>query len=66
MSTIRLTNLKPCPFCGGKAMLNSLYSDFHQVSCSNPLCKVLPQTWCYDTLEEAIEAWNWRYTDEQT
>ena len=52
--------LLPCPFCGGEAKLNVLYDDFHQVGCSNPLCKVLPQTWSYDTDEEAIEAWNRR------
>lgn len=43
-----------------------LNSDFHQVSCSNALCGVFPQTWSYDTDEEAIEAWNRRVpvTDE--
>lgn len=62
-----MIKLKPCPFCGSKGItLTSVYSDLHQVGCSNLSCKVLPQTWGYDTLEEAIEAWNWRYTDEQT
>ena len=62
-----MIKLKPCPFCGSKAItLTSVYSDLHQVGCSNLSCKVLPQTWDYDTLEEAIEAWNRRYTDEQT
>lgn len=58
-----MNNLLSCPFCGSKAMLNS---DFHQVSCSNALCGVFPQTWSYDTDEEAIEAWNRRVpvTDE--
>lgn len=52
-----MNGLLPCPFCGCEAMLNS---DFHQVSCSNPLCRVLPQTWTCDTDEEAIAAWNHR------
>lgn len=52
-----MENLKRCPFCGGEAVLNS---DFHQVSCGNPLCGVLPQTWTSDTDEEAIERWNRR------
>ena len=56
----RMAELKPCPFCDGKASLKVISDEFHQVSCDNPLCKVLPQTWSYDTDEEAIEAWNRR------
>ena len=58
-----MSNLLPCPFCGGEAVLNH---DFHQVSCGNALCGVLPQTWTMDTDEEAIEVWNCRVpvTDE--
>ena len=62
-----MTKLKPCPFCGSKVItLASVYSDFNQVGCSNLSCSVLPQTFGYDTMEEAIEAWNRRYVDEQT
>lgn len=53
-----MSELLNCPFCGYKAILNS---DFHQVSCSNALCGVLPQTWIMETDEEAIEAWNRRF-----
>ena len=49
--------LKNCPFCGNGAVLSH---DFHQVSCGNALCGVLPQTWVMNTDEEAIEAWNRR------
>ena len=58
----KIVELKKCPFCGSDAVLNH---DFNQVSCSNPLCGVLPQTWSYyDTPEEAIEVWNRRVNHE--
>lgn len=60
-----MNKLKPCPFCGSKAISGNYYHG-NIVGCSNTRCKVFPNTWYHDTLEEAIEAWNWRYTDEQT
>ena len=53
----KTVELKPCPFCGGRAILNAS----HSVECDNAcICPVIPRTWTYDTDEEAIEAWNHR------
>lgn len=51
--------LKPCPFCGGKAELNVYPFDTrneYQVECENCFC----QTYVYDTEQDAIEAWDRR------
>lgn len=54
-------SLKPCPFCGSKAFINT---DFHFVACSQNksggMCPVRPKTWDFSTDEKAIEAWNSR------
>lgn len=49
--------LKPCPFCGGVAefVLGEQYSN-DWIQCSS--CGV--ETPCFDTPEEAAEAWNRR------
>lgn len=49
--------LRKCPFCGYKAMLNSIT---HRVFCSNAFCMVMPQTQECDTDEDAIKEWNRR------
>lgn len=46
--------LKSCPFCGGKAVEHIGY--FNYVRCDNCLIGTIS----YDTLAEAIEAWNGR------
>jgi Lar family restriction alleviation protein len=48
--------LKPCPFCGGKAEMVSDFDDEHYVYCSG--CKGGWKT--METPEEAAEAWNRR------
>ena len=57
--------LKPCPFCGKKAILEERldYADF-AVRCQTITCHVLPCTWYYDSPEEAVEAWNKRGGEE--
>lgn len=50
-----MDKLKPCPFCGGKALL---WDICNVVKCT--LCGV--ETITYETEEEAIEVWN-RRTD---
>lgn len=65
MSTIQLTNLKPCPFCGGEAKLEHYENDGYLPMCSVDGCFGMIEIW-FETPEEAIEAWNRRYTDEQT
>ena len=50
--------LKPCPFCGGKAMIFRECNHF-RVLCDGE-CSVNPVTYGFDTEEEAIEKWNKR------
>lgn len=52
------TNLKPCPFCGGKARTqeNNHYKDIWSVMCKN----CFTESDRYHTEENAIEAWNTR------
>ena len=61
-----MTELKPCPFCGGEAFLAEyvyeLYNCFvsmHFVECNG--CHTT--TFEYDSEEEATEAWNRRVED---
>lgn len=62
-----MTELKPCPFCGGRAfMLNEKEEagTLHRVYCGNEDCHVEPKTHWYWKKEQAIETWNRRATDE--
>ncbi len=54
-----MSKLKPCPFCGGEARLQSFYKD-HCVYCRK--CNASTMKY-YPTKEEAIEAWNRRVTE---
>ena len=63
-----MTELKPCPFCGGEAFVSEcLYScepgriTTKVVECNG--CHTT--TFEYDTKEEAIEAWNNRTESEE-
>jgi Lar family restriction alleviation protein len=55
--------LKPCPFCGGKAELRirdvNMPKEF-QVRCNGFTCKVRPETDLFIEREDAIAAWNKR------
>ena len=54
--------LKPCPFCGGKAEYRpagGLSDAYGYVRCENLCCE---QHW-YSKEKEAIEAWNRRAED---
>ena len=63
--------LKPCPFCGGKAVLEPFRArkGYEAVIQCNGGCLALMRTITYDTEEEAVEAvknaWNRRANDEQ-
>lgn len=52
------TELKPCPFCGGRAVLqeNNHYTDVWSAMCRN----CYSESDRYHTIESAIEAWNRR------
>lgn len=58
-----MIELKPCPFCGGKADIYEPDVDIetHLVYCT----KCQAETQLFAKREEAIEAWN-RRADEQT
>ena len=56
-----MDELKPCPFCRGKAKLQSYYKD-HCVYCTK--CNASTMKW-FPTEIEAIEAWNRRTDDER-
>jgi Lar family restriction alleviation protein len=51
--------LKPCPFCGGKAeVVDNEY--FVDVSCAHIHCRGYAASLMYNNKKEAIEAWNRR------
>lgn len=64
--------LKPCPFCGGEAVINTIEPHTHEFATfmpSYPGGTFIECTCCTcalsgDTEEKAIEAWNRRATDE--
>jgi len=51
-----MPELKPCPFCGGKAKVSSGWIGRMWCECSDDDCPAILQ----DTEEEAIAAWNTR------
>ena len=54
-----MNKLKPCPFCGNKALhTNNIFGE-HYVVCTSCTCAG-PGAW---TEKEAIEAWNMRAND---
>lgn len=60
-----MSDLKPCPFCGGEAMRKTVISPFanepwHYVSCENPRCRVEVVTAAYAKQRDATKAWNRR------
>lgn len=50
-------NLRECPFCGGDAAWFGC-ADGYEVRCRNVRC--LARSSAFDTLPEAVEAWNAR------
>lgn len=62
-----MSDLKPCPFCGGKAYMFDTSGVFpftqFRVICNNSCCM---QSGFSDTREEAAEKWNRRAPDVDT
>ena len=59
-----MAELKPCPFCGGRAFRyhrKEPFGDSYRVYCGNEDCCVQPQTHAYFKKEQAENAWNRRY-----
>lgn len=54
--------LKPCPFCGGEAIVLQNNDGFYYVGCKNAECRgyVFYSDVHYFTKERTIEAWNTR------
>lgn len=61
-----MSDLKPCPFCGGEAHIKEVVSAcemLYTVGCSDSECMGY-ETWLLKpTKEEAIAAWNRRSDD---
>ena len=55
------TELKPCPFCGGKADILIFEGERVYIECRRHCCE---QAIIYPNKELAIEAWNRRAEDE--
>ena len=56
-----MTELKPCPFCGGTATILKIDNVWYEVHCDNCPCNV-GRCW-FPKREEAIAAWNRRAED---
>ena len=58
--------LKPCPFCGGKPEIHGYHGFWadnkhhYCVHCTNDLCCIHPSTGVYESIGEAIKAWDRR------
>ena len=57
--------LKPCPFCGKKAVIRHGSCGYY-AECDNGMCPVVPTTWYYNTEIGAINAWNTRRANDDT
>lgn len=58
--------LKPCPFCGGKAVFKDIDSSCSYVRCEKcgATGKTVKISKKYSSDEKAIEAWNGRVTND--
>lgn len=61
LAIYRVPTPRDCPFCGGPAEVHQLHKDEWYVACGNSDCPVNPETSCFDTETDAIEAWNNSY-----
>ena len=54
----RMSKLKPCPFCGGEALLTCTLhpSPCEIIKCSNTDCNIEPETGGHEIPEQAIQA----------
>lgn len=58
-----MAELKPCPFCGSKAVIQRNGS-YHRVCCPNIQdCPIEPRTHWVLNQESAIKAWNRRVSN---
>lgn len=61
-----MTELKPCPFCGGKAEFCATCMDYAFVKCRECGAKTdnIAISYEYSAKDVAIEAWNRRASDD--
>ncbi len=63
---MREYELKPCPFCGGEAIVKTvevlMYPTYY-VRCGSLKCRVMTSTVNCQTKNEAIKIWNRRVTE---
>lgn len=63
-----MSELKPCPFCGGEAVLKILSTDgiamMPKIMWHKVMCKKCEAIIACTYAEEAIEKWNRRVNDE--
>lgn len=52
-----------CPFCGGRPDVVAINKERWVVACHCDTCAVNPETDTFDTIEEAVSAWNHRAGD---
>lgn len=66
LAIYRVPTPRDCPFCGGPAEVHQLRQGEWYVACGNGDCPVNPETNCFDTETDAIEAWNNSYNFKAT
>lgn len=59
MSDQASEELKPCPFCGGEALILSDWRG-ESIGCDEENCEINPRTESQDSLSDAMRAWNRR------
>lgn len=65
-----MSELKPCPFCGGEAEMHyGVISEdntphWYDASCKDEKCRGYATVCFSNTKEKAIEAWNRRVNDD--
>lgn len=54
--------LKPCPFCGGEAVIRNTLGKYYISPNHTSKCFIEPNTWlqCESPLKKQIKAWNTR------
>ena len=57
-----LDELKPCPFCGGRAYIQSLFGKLYVTAAHDTKCLVHPDTFLVSekSLKKQVKAWNRR------
>ena len=58
-----MTELKPCPFCGGTAIINYPAHNIAEVLCSRWSCRASISMGGERSLDKVIERWNRRAED---